>query len=137
MLLQLAESLYDLDVVWLALLLGLPFFGTLLIVPWLVVRMPADYFHADYRPVLLWSALHPVLRLLVVVGKNLLGVLLFLMGVAMLVLPGQGLLTMLIGLLLTDFPGKYRFERWLVQRAPVLRAVNWLRQRAGRPALRF
>jgi hypothetical protein len=60
-----------------------------------------------------------------------------LMGVAMLVLPGQGVLTIITGLLLLDFPGKYRFERWLVRRGPVLRGVNWLRDRAGRQALRL
>lgn len=125
----------DLDLLWLALLAGIPFVGSLLFVPWLVVRLPADYFHATRRPALLWGRLHPVLRLLLLLGKNLLGLLVLLMGVAMLVLPGQGLLTMLIGLLLLDFPGKYRFERWLVRRGPVLRACNWLRQRAGRPPL--
>lgn len=127
----------DLDLLWLALLVGLPFVGTLLLVPWLVVRLPADYFHATHRPTLLWARLHPLLRALLLVGKNLLGLSVMLMGVAMLVLPGQGLLTILIGLLLLDFPGKYRFERWLVRRAPVLRACNWLRQRAGRQPLRL
>ncbi len=49
----------------------------------------------------------------------------------MLVTPGQGLLTLLIGLLLLNFPGKYRLERWLVRRPGVLRTLNWVRRRRG------
>jgi hypothetical protein len=122
---------------WVLLLVGAPFVGTLVLVPWLLVRLPADYFHESYRPVLPWSALHPLLRVLLHLGKNLLGLVVLLMGVAMLVLPGQGVLTIITGLLLLDFPGKYRFQRWLVRRGPVLRGVNWLRDRAGRQALRL
>ena len=53
----------------------------------------------------------------------------------MLVLPGQGLLTLLVGFLLVDAPGKYRLERWLVSRKAVLRPINWLRRRKGRQPL--
>jgi hypothetical protein len=136
-LLQLIERVPELPVGWLILLVGLPFVGTLLLVPWLVVRLPADYFHDSYRPTLLWGVRHPVLRFLLHLGKNLLGVIVLLMGLAMLVLPGQGVLTIVVGLLLMDLPGKYRFERWLVRLKPVLRAVNWLRQKAGRELLRL
>jgi hypothetical protein len=58
-------------------------------------------------------------------------------GIAMLVLPGQGLLTILIGFLMLDFPGKYRVEKWLVSRRRLLGAINWLRRRAGRVPLRI
>ena len=56
-------------------------------------------------------------------------------GIAMLVLPGQGLLTIVVGIVLLNFPGKYRLERWLATRSPVWRSLNWLRRRAGRPEL--
>ncbi len=49
----------------------------------------------------------------------------------MLVTPGQGIVTLLIGLLLMNFPGKYRVERWLVLQPGVLRGLNWLRQKRG------
>ena len=136
-LLLLSQRVLELHVGWLILLVGLPFFGTLLLVPWLVIQLPADYFHESYRPTLLWGVAHPVLRALLNLGKNLLGLIVLLMGVAMLVLPGQGILTIVTGLLLMDFPGKYRFERWLVHKGPVLHLVNWLRQRAGRAVLRL
>jgi uncharacterized membrane protein YbaN (DUF454 family) len=54
-------------------------------------------------------------------------------GVLMLVLPGQGLLTVFIALVLLDFPGKFRFERWLVQRRSVGRALQWMRRHGGAP----
>ena len=50
----------------------------------------------------------------------------------MLVTPGQGVLTIVVGMLLFDFPGKFRLERWLVTRPTVWRSINWLRERAGR-----
>ena len=53
----------------------------------------------------------------------------------MLVLPGQGVLTILIGIMFINFPGKYRLERWVVMRAPVLGAINRLRANAGRMPL--
>lgn len=119
----------------LLLLLGgvslVTFFGSLLVVPWLVVRIPPDYFALEERRIAPWSDRHPALRWSALLGKNLLGVILILMGIAMLVLPGQGLLTILIGIVLTSFPGKYRLERWLVRRRPIWRSVNWLRRRAG------
>jgi hypothetical protein len=71
----------------------------------------------------------------VIVAKNLLGILLALAGLVMLVVPGQGLLTLVAGLMLVDFPGKYRLERWLATRPPVWRSINWLRRRAGREPL--
>jgi len=58
-------------------------------------------------------------------------------GIVMLVLPGQGILTIVIGLMLSNFPGKYRLERWLVMRPRVLRTINWLRQRSKRNPLLF
>jgi hypothetical protein len=52
-------------------------------------------------------------------------------GLVMLVVPGQGLLTIVVGLMLLDFPGKYRLERWLATRPKVWQSINWLRRRAG------
>ena len=73
----------------------------------------------------------PIVRLL----KNATGGLFLIAGIAMLVLPGQGLLTILIGLMLIDFPGKRRFELALIRRRHVLNAVNWMRQKSGRDPL--
>lgn len=123
------------------LLLGvislITFIGTLIVVPWLIMRIPTDYFASEERQVAAWSDQHPAVRWLLLIAKNLFGAVLVVMGIAMLVLPGQGLLTILIGLVLLNFPGKYRLERWLVLRRPILRSVNWLRRRGGRESLIF
>lgn len=61
------------------------------------------------------------------------GFLLF--GALMLVLPGQGILTILISITLLDFHGKFRLQRWVVSRPGVLDSINWLRKRRGRDPL--
>ena len=58
-----------------------------------------------------------------------------LIGAAMLVLPGQGILTILAGVMLLDFPGRHRLVCWIVTRHAVLNSLNWVRRRAGRPEL--
>jgi hypothetical protein len=105
--------------------------ATVALLPYLVVRIPEDYFLHRHRRHDYTRDRHPVLHHAIVVLKNAVGLTLILAGIAMLVLPGQGLLTLLIGLMLTDFPGKYALERRIVGQPGVLRAVNWLRQRAG------
>ena len=49
----------------------------------------------------------------------------------MLFLPGQGLLTMLLGILFIDFPGKHRLEKKLIQHPKILKAINALRVKGG------
>jgi hypothetical protein len=104
---------------------------------WMVTHMPADYFARAGEPRRSWPGLHPASRAAAVVAKNVAGYVLVAAGMIMLVLPGQGVLTILAGVMLLDFPGKYRLERWLVSRAPVRRAIDALRARAGRPPLQL
>ena len=112
------------------------FIATLVLVPFLVVRIPEDYFAEKKRhrweP---WAHEHPLIRWSLLIAKNMLGYLFIILGIAMLVLPGQGILTILIGIMFINFPGKYRLERWAVTRPPVLRAINSLRRNAGRQPL--
>ena len=53
----------------------------------------------------------------------------------LLTIKGTRAAQMVIGLVLLDFPGKYKLERWLVTRRPVRRSIAWLRRRAGREPL--
>ncbi|MCZ6750119.1 MAG: hypothetical protein O7D96_12545 [SAR324 cluster bacterium] len=78
-----------------------------------------------------------MLRLCALAGKNLLAVVLVVAGVAMLFLPGQGILTILVGLGLLSVPGKRKLELWIVRRPAVLRAIQWIRARSNRPALQL
>lgn len=99
--------------------------ASLLALPWAVRQLPADYFIGRRRPhwrMRGWGVL---------IARNVGGTLVVLAGIAMLVLPGQGLLTIFAGLIIMEFPGKRRLERALVSRPRVLGALNWLRRRAG------
>lgn len=94
-----------------------------------VVVLPADFFlpKEQARP----SAGRRIGRIL----KNLLGVVLVLVGLILLVLPGQGLLTIVVGLMLVDFPGKHALVAKLLARPHVLPVANRWRARFGRPPL--
>jgi hypothetical protein len=105
---------------------------TVLLLPMIAVRLAPDHFLASRRELAVRGG--PV-ALLVRIGKNVLGFVFLLAGIAMLVLPGQGLLTILIGLLMLDFPGKRALERRIVRRPAILGFLNRLRARHGRPPL--
>ena len=100
-----------------------------------LVSLPPNYFRDD-APVAPWPRA-PVLRGLWKVAKNVLGLALVGLGLLMSLpgIPGQGILTVLIGIILLDFPGKRRLERRLVARPVVLNAINRLRARFNRPPM--
>ena len=122
-------------VVWLGIASVFTFVASLVVIPFICVRMGHDYFmpHRDLDTTL--RGRRPVIRWTGLILKNLAGLILFLAGVAMLFLPGQGVITMIIGILLMNFPGKRSFELWLIRIPGILRTINSLRQRAGHPPL--
>tara|TARA_R110002072_G_scaffold139249_1_gene282708 strand:+ start:55539 stop:55979 length:441 start_codon:yes stop_codon:yes gene_type:complete len=103
-----------------------------LLLPVIVLRLPANYFsstreaHPPPRTAIAW---------LLLVAKNVFGFLFVLAGIAMLVLPGQGVLTILIGLMLLNFPGKRRLERRIVGRPAILKLLNNMRAKREMPPL--
>ena len=109
-------------------------FAAALCVPWVVIRMPSDYFtrrEGDPPVAVRRSRSWP--KLAAKVARNGLGVALLAAGLAMLFLPGQGVLTLVVALLLLDLPGKQRLKRRILTLPRVLRVLNALRRRAGRP----
>jgi hypothetical protein len=111
---------------------------SLLLLGGLMVQLPATYF-LDRHQRDLWIDHHPVLRWTGIVLKNVAGLALVLFGMLLSLpgIPGQGLLTILLGLILIDFPGKRRFERWILRRPGVLDRVNRLRHHWRRPPLQL
>ena len=101
-----------------------------------ITRMSPDYFISSEPPVESWRWRHPLLRIFLKGLKSAAGLALLITGVAMLVLPGQGLLTIFIGLSLLDFPGKRTIELQIVRNQQVLKAVNWIRIRAKQAPVR-
>jgi hypothetical protein len=100
-----------------------------------VIHMSPDYFAHKAPAETTWRRRHPLLRLLFRGLKNVAGGGLVLLGLTMLVLPGQGILTILIGLTFLDFPGKRRLEIWIVQRPSIRAGLDRVRKTAGRPRL--
>ncbi len=96
-------------------------------IPWFLCRLPQDYLHAEGA-----AERGGIGRR---VGRNVLGAVLLLLGLLMLVLPGQGILTIVVGLTLLDFPRKRRLVRRTLGRRRVLSVVNSIRERFGRPPL--
>ncbi|MEW6543691.1 MAG: hypothetical protein AB1411_08770 [Nitrospirota bacterium] len=129
------EALLSRDVLlWLFVLSVVGFVGSLVAIPFILVRLPPHYF--DERHPRIWMRdHHPALRLTGLAIKNAAGIVFLLAGFAMLFLPGQGILTMLIGVSLVDFPGKRYLERKLIGQPSVLGTINKLREKFGRPPL--
>ena len=118
--------------IWLAALSIVLFIGTLIAIPFILVRLSADYF--DLRVPRPWMQdHHPVLRIVGHLVKNVIGTVFLLAGFLMLFLPGQGVLTMLIGVSMLDFPGKRKLEAKLISQPAVLSVVNSMRKRHGKP----
>ena len=100
--------------------------------------LPEDYFKSENRDLIssVRNSRYPLLKLLVLITKNFFGVLLLLSGILMLVLPGQGILTIITGLVFMDYPGKYKFERKLLRLKGVINSINWIRSRLSKPSLK-
>ena len=77
------------------------------------------------------------MRMLWHIAKNALGVVVVLLGIVLSLplVPGQGLLTILMGLMLLDFPGKRRMEIWMIRRKGIAKGIAWIRRKAGRQPL--
>jgi hypothetical protein len=108
---------------------------TVLFLPYVVARMPADYFVRKGPPPDSWRGRHPVIRWTLRITRNAIGTALILVGIPLVPLPGPGFVTILAGFALVDFPGKRRLELRVLRVGGVLESVNWLRSRKGRPPL--
>lgn len=110
------------------------FVGSLIAIPFILVRLPTDFF--DIRVPRPWMEdHHPVLRVMGHLVKNVVGAIFLFAGFLMLFLPGQGILTMLIGISMLDFPGKRKVEAKLIGQPAVLHAINGMREKFGKPPL--
>jgi hypothetical protein len=113
---------------WMTMFSVIIFFVALIITPFIVAAIPDNYFEQKKRPKPFYKplSLNWLIKKLL---KNILGITLLLSGIAMLILPGQGILTLIIGLLLIDYPGKYQLEKKILSYPIILRSINWLRRK--------
>jgi hypothetical protein len=139
MILPLTElaTIFSLRQVGLGVLISLVTFSvSLAVVSFILVNLPPTYFQQSH-PRDFWLERHASIRWAGVIGKNALGVVLVLLGILMSIpgVPGQGILTVLLGIMLLDFPGKQQLEYKLVSRPKVLQAINRLRHRFSKSPL--
>ena len=112
------------------------FFANLGIVSLILVKLPADHFSKS-RKTKFWAGPRPWLHAAKVIGKNIGGVLLVALGIVLSLpgVPGQGLLTVLLGIMLLDFPGRHRLEQKLLSKPSILNSINKLRARFDKKPL--
>jgi hypothetical protein len=104
-------------------------------VRWFLIHIPPDYFIGSRGPSERLKSWNPVARWAWLITKNILGALLVIAGVVMLFTPGQGILSLLLGITLLDIPGKVALERRIVSRPHVLPLINHMRVKAGKAPL--
>lgn len=137
----LTRTIHEWGLTWGQVLFGVlfsvvTFVVSIAVVTLVLVKLPENYFHSSHAREFLVER-HPVLRALGIFAKNLLGLVLVAAGVVMSLpgVPGQGVLTILLGIMLLDFPGKRALEARIVSHPRVYSAVNTLRARFDKPPL--
>ena len=128
-------NVYKNLILWFGSISLFVFLFSLLSIKWLVSLIPEDYFinkkdsKIKTNNILIWY--------IVLVFKNLIGYSLILGGIMMLVLPGQGLFTIIIGLMMSNYPGKYSLEKKFIAIPTILKSINWLRRKSNKPPIRI
>ena len=122
----LSENLLDIFFV-----LGISSIAILIIsalsIGYFIKKIPYDYFLNNKRGIHDYKSKNPVFWIITLALKNIIGYCLIMGGILMLVLPGQGLLTILVGLMLSDYPGKFKLERRIIKTRLILKTINWYR----------
>ena len=122
---------------WLLIASIIGFIGSLIAIPWILIQIPSDYFSHEKRQKHQWGSYPPIIRLVLLLIKNILGVIFIISGVIMLLIPGQGILTIVIGIILIDFPYKYKIERWIISHPAILKSINQLRTKAKQSPIKI
>jgi len=116
--------------IWVGVVSFVVFVVSLLLTPFLLGKIPQDYFvHTNQHKV----EINHLGHLVVVIIRTLIGFVLLVAGIIMLVTPGQGVISILLGLFLMEFPGKRKLELKLINHEPTFKALNWLRSKANKP----
>mgnify|MGYP005724356397 CR=1 FL=1 len=120
-------------------ILGITSFAVLIIsalsIGYFIKKIPYDYFLNDKRGISEYKDKNPIFWVIALALKNIVGYCLIMGGILMLVLPGQGLLTILVGLMLSDYPGKFKLEKRIIKTNLVFKTINWYRAKSNIPPL--
>lgn len=102
---------------------------TVLATPWIVAQLPDNYLQSRQSK----TRSVGFFRILLTTAKACVGMILIVLGLIMMITPGPGIVTLLLGISVAEFPGKQRLLIKLVTRPNVLRSLNWMRKRHGKP----
>lgn len=128
-------SNYKTYIFWLGTISMVIFLFSLLSIKWLVSMIPSNYFIDKKKSK--FRSKYPFAWLLTLIIKNILGYILIIGGIMMLVLPGQGLFTIFIGLILSNYPGKYFIEKRIVSIPTIINSINWLRRKSNKDPIKI
>ena len=128
-------NVYKNLILWFGSISLFVFLFSLLSIKWLVSLIPEDYFINKKDSKIKTSNIF--IWYIVLIFKNLIGYSLILGGIMMLVLPGQGLFTIIIGLMMSNYPGKYSIEKKFIAIPAILKSINWLRRKSNKPPIRI
>ena len=120
-------------IIWFGSISLFIFLFSLLTIKCLVALILEDYF--INKRVSKIRSINPLLWYVFLIIKNIIGYSLILGGIMMLVLPGQGIFTIIIGLMLSNYPGKYSIERRFIAIPSILKSINWLRRKSNKPPI--
>ncbi|HIE78400.1 MAG TPA: hypothetical protein EYP92_06235 [Candidatus Thioglobus sp.] len=120
---------YQQYLVFVGIVSAIIFVISLILTPFLLGLIPSDYFIDQNRHKL---RIENTAHLIVIIIRTLLGSILLLAGIIMLVTPGQGIMSIILGLFLMEFPGKRLLEDKLINHDPTFKALNWLRSKTGK-----
>lgn len=121
---------YEGTLVLVGTLSAVVFVVTLLLTPYLLGLIASDYFTMENPHKL---EIKHIGHVIAVIIKSVIGLALLLAGIIMLVTPGQGVISILLGLFLMEFPGKRKLELKIINHDPTFKTLNWLREKASKP----
>lgn len=111
------------------------FIVSLIFIPKFIASIPSNYFIVKSSTPR--TSTYTLGRLFISIFRNIIGIFLIICGVVMLLTPGQGLLTILAGIFILDFPGKFKLELYLIKKPSVLKTLNWIRHKQNVPNLQI
>jgi UPF0716 family protein affecting phage T7 exclusion len=97
-----------------------------------LLRLPVDFLS---NPAPSKSSKGQLKWLISKLGRNVLGAIFLIVGTIMLLTPGQGILSIVVGLMLLDFPGKQNLIRKILTKQTIFRTINRMRATAKHPPL--
>jgi len=135
-LLQFMETHNEL-IIWVSSISFALFVGTLISIPFIIVKLPSDYFIKDKNLARRFCQNKPLLGVIIIGFKNIFGLIFLLMGFIMLFIPGQGILTMLIGYSMLDFLNKRKLIYKIARRPSIYNFINKTRKKYDKEPIRL